>query len=141
MTLARNLGAVVLAAAWLLSVPQGTFSQANAQAQSPSPGPSDRTTAIPDQKLDAAAAVLERIASLKKDYEEQMVAAPASDKKRIAAEAFSAFQKAVTSGQIAHGPRFLDCLKRHARSQEDALAAVFSARMSYLETSAARQTR
>ena len=91
----RNLGAVVLATAWLLSVPQGTLSQANAQAQSPSPGPSDRTTAIPDQKLDAAA-VLERIASLKKDYEEQMVAAPASDKKRIAAEAFSAFQKAVT---------------------------------------------
>ena len=86
---------MVLAAAWLLSVSQGTFSQANAQAQSPSPGPSDRTTAIPDQKLDAAA-VLERIASLKKDYEEQMVAAPASDKKRIAAEAFSAFQKAVT---------------------------------------------
>ena len=67
MTLARNLGAVVLAAAWLLSVSQGTFSQANSQAQSPSPGPSDRTTAIPDQKLDAAAAVLERIASLKKD--------------------------------------------------------------------------
>jgi len=81
----RNLGAVVLATAWLLSVPQGTLFQANAQAQSPSPGPSDRTTAIPDQKLDAAAAVLERIASLKKDYEEQMVAAPASDKKRIAA--------------------------------------------------------
>jgi hypothetical protein len=91
----RNLGAVVLATAWLLSVPQGTLSQANAQAQSPSPDPSDRTTAIPDQKLDAAA-VLERIASLKKDHEEQMVAAPASDKKRIAAEAFSAFQKAVT---------------------------------------------
>ena len=44
----------------------------------------------------SAAAVLERIASLKKDYEEQMVAASASDKKRIAAEAFSAFQKAVT---------------------------------------------
>ena len=39
------------------------------------------------------------------------------------------------SGQIARGPQFLDCLKRHARSQEDALAAVFSARMSYLETS------
>jgi uncharacterized protein YecT (DUF1311 family) len=38
-------------------------------------------------------------------------------------------------GQIARGPQFLDCLKRHARSQEDALAAVFSARMSYLETS------
>ena len=67
---------MVLATAWLLSVPQGTLSQANAQAQSPSPGPSDRTTAIPDQKLDAAAAILERIASLKKDYEEQMVEFP-----------------------------------------------------------------
>ena len=40
-----------------LSVSQGTFPQANAQAQSPSAGPSE-TTAIPDQKLDAAAAVL-----------------------------------------------------------------------------------
>ena len=60
MTLARNLGAVVLATAWLLSVPQGTLSQANAQAQSPSPGPSDRATAIPDQKLDAAAAFRNR---------------------------------------------------------------------------------
>ena len=28
------------------------------------------------------------------------------------------------SGQIARGPQFLDCLKRHARSQVDALAAV-----------------
>jgi hypothetical protein len=36
-TLTRNLGAVVLATAWLLSVPQGTLFQANAQAQSPSP--------------------------------------------------------------------------------------------------------
>jgi uncharacterized protein YecT (DUF1311 family) len=39
------------------------------------------------------------------------------------------------AGQSARGPQFLDCLKRHARSQEDALAAVFSARMSYLEAS------
>ena len=107
MTLARNLGAVILAAAWLLSVSQGTFSQANAQAQSPSPGPSDRTTAIPDQKLDAAAAVLERIASLKKDYE-QMVAAPTSDKKPIAAEAFSAFQKAVTDQGLSVNEYNLD---------------------------------
>jgi hypothetical protein len=28
------------------------------------------------------------------------------------------------SGQIARGLQFLDCLKRHARSQEDAVAAV-----------------
>jgi Domain of unknown function (DUF4168) len=92
----RPLGAVVLTAAWLLSVPQISVPQANAQAQSTSPGLLDHSPAIPDQKLDATAAALERVASLKKDYEEQMVAAPASDKKRIAAEAFSAFEKAVT---------------------------------------------
>jgi uncharacterized protein YecT (DUF1311 family) len=39
------------------------------------------------------------------------------------------------AGRSARGPQFLDCLKQHARSQEDALAAVFIARMSYLEAS------
>ena len=39
------------------------------------------------------------------------------------------------AGQSARGPRFLDCLRRHSRSQEDALTAVFDARMSYLEAS------
>ena len=37
--------------------------------------------------------------------------------------------------QTARGPQFLDCLKRRAREQEDALATVFGARMSYLEAS------
>jgi uncharacterized protein YecT (DUF1311 family) len=39
------------------------------------------------------------------------------------------------AGQAARGPQFLDCVKRRARQQEDALTAVFSARMSYLEAS------
>jgi uncharacterized protein YecT (DUF1311 family) len=43
-----------------------------------------------------------------------------------------AYQEA---GASARGPQFLDCVKRSARRQEDALAAVFSARMSYLEAS------
>jgi hypothetical protein len=47
--------------AWLLSAPL-----ANAQTQSPSPGPSEQTPKnIPDQKLDAAAAALEQVASVK----------------------------------------------------------------------------
>jgi hypothetical protein len=41
------------------------------------------------------------------------------------------------AGQLPRGPQFLDCLKRHVRSQEEALAAVFAARMSYLEASPA----
>jgi Domain of unknown function (DUF4168) len=92
----RPLGAAVLAAAWLLSVPQVSVPQANAQAQSPSPGLSDHSPAIPDQKLDAAAAAIEQVASLKQNYQQQIAAAPPSDRERIATEAFSAFAKAVT---------------------------------------------
>ena len=53
--------ATVVAVAWLFSVPV-----ANTQTQSPSPGPSEQTSKnIPDQKLDAAAAALEQVASVK----------------------------------------------------------------------------
>jgi uncharacterized protein YecT (DUF1311 family) len=53
-------------------------------------------------------------------------------RKMYAKEIEACYQEA---GQTARGPQFLDCLKRRARQQEDALAAVFSARMSYLEAS------
>ena len=36
------------------------------------------------------------------------------------------------AGKVAHGPKFLDCLQRQVRSQQDALEAVYGARMSYL---------
>jgi uncharacterized protein YecT (DUF1311 family) len=39
------------------------------------------------------------------------------------------------AGQTARGFQFLNCLKRHSDIQENALAAVLNARMSYLETS------
>ena len=72
----------------------------------------------------SAAAVLERIASLKKDYEEQMVAASASDKKRIAAEAFSAFQKAVTD----QGLSVISILRRTIQKLATRYASVFRLR-------------
>ena len=50
-----------LTAAWLLPLPA-----ANAQAQSPAPGLSDQAPNIPDQKLDAAAAAMQRVAVLKR---------------------------------------------------------------------------
>lgn len=81
----------VLIAAWPLSVPA-----ANAQVQSQSPGTSEHSPNIPDQKLDAAAAAIERVASLKEDYQQQIAAAPQSDRERIAAEAIGALSKAVT---------------------------------------------
>lgn len=82
---------VLSAACLLFSVPA-----ANAQARSPSPGVSDASPKIPDQKLDAAAAAIERVASLKENYQEQIATAPAADRERIAGEAISAISKAVT---------------------------------------------
>src|SRR4051812_48752357 len=38
----------------------------------------------------------------------------------------------VEAGKTARGPRFLDCLQRHVRSQKDALDAMYDARMSFL---------
>jgi uncharacterized protein YecT (DUF1311 family) len=39
------------------------------------------------------------------------------------------------AGKVARGPQFLGCLQRQVRSQQDALDAVYSARMSYLRSS------
>ena len=40
------------------------------------------------------------------------------------------------AGKVARGPQFLNCLQRQARSQQDILEAVYSARMSYLRSNA-----
>ena len=66
---------------------------AQAQDQSASPGQSPTTglaqpsPKIPDQKLDAAAAAMQRVAKLQEDFQQQM--------ERVAAEAKDAAQKAV----------------------------------------------
>ncbi|MFZ0122559.1 MAG: DUF4168 domain-containing protein [Xanthobacteraceae bacterium] len=51
---------------------------------------------IPDEKLDAAAAAMQRIASLQQNYRDQISAAPSADRNRIANEAGNALTKAVT---------------------------------------------
>jgi len=87
----RPIATALLIAAGLLSAPA-----ANTQAQSPSPGLSDPSPNIPDQKLDAAAAAIERVASLKQEYQQRIAAAAPSDKERIANEAINALAKAIT---------------------------------------------
>jgi hypothetical protein len=89
--LMRPFAAAALTAAWLLYGPA-----ANAQAQSPPPGAADQTSNIPDQKLDAAAAALKQVASVKEDYQQRFKAAAPSDRERIADEANNALVKAVT---------------------------------------------
>jgi hypothetical protein len=51
---------------------------------------------IPDEKLDAAAAAMKRIASLQQKHRDQISAAPSADRNRIANEAGNALTKAVT---------------------------------------------
>jgi predicted TIM-barrel fold metal-dependent hydrolase len=84
------------AAAILLLAAGGLISAANAQVQSPSPGLSEQARNISDQKLDAAAAAIERVASLKQDYQQRIAAAAPADKERILNEAVNALAKAVT---------------------------------------------
>lgn len=81
----------VITAAWLLVAPG-----VNAQNQSVSPNQSTSPN-IPDQKLDAAAAAIDRVASVKQDYQQKIAAAPASsDKDRLAGDAGNAMKKAIT---------------------------------------------
>jgi hypothetical protein len=70
---------------------------ANAQVQSPAPSPSQPSQNIPDQKLDATAAALDKIADVKESYTKQIEATPGdADKRRLVDEANKELVKAVT---------------------------------------------
>jgi predicted ATPase with chaperone activity len=74
---------------------------ARAQAPSPSPSQAPPTSQSPsadvsDQKLDAAAAALQRVVSLKADFQQRINTAPEADRDKIASEASGALTKAVT---------------------------------------------
>jgi hypothetical protein len=88
----RLLAAAVMTAAPLLAVPA-----ANAQAQSPSPPPASTEQApnIPDQKLDATAAAVKQVTTVKENYQGQIEAAAPSDRPRLAEEAKTALEQAV----------------------------------------------
>jgi hypothetical protein len=86
------------AAALLATVCQ--FSIANAQtppAQSPQadtpqeqpPAPADPAASIPDQKLDAAAAAMQRVATLKRDYFQQLQATSDAIEKAVTDQGLS----------------------------------------------------
>jgi len=88
----QSLAAAILTAGCYLSIPT-----VNVLAQSPLPGPSAPTPDLSDQKLNAAAAALVRVASLQKDYRQRVAEAEApADKERIVAEANNELAKAVT---------------------------------------------
>jgi predicted ATPase with chaperone activity len=72
---------------------------ANAQAPkapAQTPNAQTKTPDLSDQKLDAAAAALERVSSLKQTYEAQITQAAPDAQERIKTEASGALEKAVT---------------------------------------------
>ena len=87
----RPAAAILLIGVGLLFIPASS-----AQVQSPSPGLLDPSPNIPDHKLDATAAAIKQLASLKQDYQQRIAAAAPSDKERILNEAVNALAKAVT---------------------------------------------
>jgi hypothetical protein len=68
----------------------------NVLAQSNPPGPSSPAAELSDQKLNAVAAALQRVASLHNDYRQRLAEAEPAEKERIVAEAHDQFTKAVT---------------------------------------------
>ena len=101
--LLRPFAAVALTAGALLLVPaaeaQMNPPQARPQAQSPqtpslqTPSPS---TPISDEKLNAAAAAIGQVATIRQSYEGKIAAAAPSDKQRLSKEQNDALEKAVT---------------------------------------------
>lgn len=101
--LLRPFVAVALTAGALLLVPaaeaQMNPPQARPQAQSPQTQPLQTPSppaSISDEKLNAAAAAIGQVATVRKSYESKIAAAPPSDKQRLTKEANDALQKAVT---------------------------------------------
>jgi hypothetical protein len=92
--LMRPLAAAALAAAGLLPVTSASAQAQSSQVQSPSP--SEQAQSIPDEKLDATAAAVEKVASVKESYQGRFEAATPTDRPRIAEEAKNALEGAVT---------------------------------------------
>lgn len=71
---------------------------ANAQTQAPSAQtPSAQSpTAIPEQKLASVAVAVQKVTTIRRDYEQKMSGASGADQQRIATEANTALSKAVT---------------------------------------------
>jgi hypothetical protein len=94
--LMRPLAAATLATAWLLSVSSASAQAQAPQVQSPSPDSSGQAQSIPDEKLDATAAAVEGVASVKENYQGRLEAATPAERPRIAEEAKNALEGAVT---------------------------------------------
>jgi hypothetical protein len=114
------MAAALLAIGWNVS----TIPEVKAQTQAPALGPSEPAPSISDQKLDAAAAALERLTSVHQNYQQRIAAAAPSDRERIAAEGSDALKKAVTDQglSVEEYSSIVDVAKRDPETRRKLLA-------------------
>jgi hypothetical protein len=99
MQASTRLSILVFAASWLAFAPTvNAQNQSEPSGPSPTtPGPSSPSASIPDNKLDAAAAAMKSVSTVKEDYGRRIAQAPDdSEKSRLANEGGQALTKAVT---------------------------------------------
>ena len=98
MQASTRLSILVFATSWLAFAPTvNAQNQSEPSGPSPTtPGPSSPSASIPDNKLDAAAAAMKSVSTVKEDYGRRIAQAPASEKSRLANEGGQALTKAVT---------------------------------------------
>jgi len=107
--LLRSFAAAALSVSALFLMPAANAQmnppQARPQAQSPQtqlpqtqpPQAQPPSAPVSDDKLNAAAAAIGQVATIRQGYESKIAAAPASDKQRLTKEANDAMEKAVTN--------------------------------------------
>jgi hypothetical protein len=90
----------LLLAVWHISAASAQTPQTETQ-QAESAAPAISAASISDQKLDAVAEAMQRVARLKRDYLQQLEATPPEDHPRIANEASNGLEKAVTDQDLS----------------------------------------
>ena len=99
MQVSTRLSILVFATSWLAFAPTvDAQNQSEPSRPSPTmPGPSSPSASIPDNKLDAAAAAMKSVSTVKEDYGRRIAQAPDdNEKSRLANEGGQALTKAVT---------------------------------------------
>ena len=98
MRVSTRLSILIFATSWLAFAPTvNAQNQSEPSRPSPTtPGPSSPSASIPDNKLDAAAAAMKSVSTVKEDYGRRIAQAPDSEKSRLANEGGQALTKAVT---------------------------------------------
>ena len=88
-----GVAVMVLSAGWLMAQPAVAQTRP-ATPDAPGTAAPDRT--VSDQKLDQAAAAIQQVTTIRKDYSGKLSGASPDEQDKIAEEAHAAMQKAVT---------------------------------------------